>query len=119
MKLQKSPDNTIYQAKLGNRRIRVAQIDKGVRVTIKRLLDDETLNRDPLVVKRNRGDVLVETVYAHQIVRHTTDKHSAEMSFRLSDEGAEALCVLLNNWFCKRNQRPAGSRTISLAERAS
>ena len=74
----------------------MAQIDEGVRITIKRLLGDVILNVGPRTVKRKRGDHVVERVDVHQIVRHTTDKHSAEMSFRLSDEGAEALCVLLN-----------------------
>lgn len=94
MRLRKAVDNSLYEAKLGDRRIRAYVRPDEVTVRIKRTISSEKDARPKELQVRGKTTLTFDAICTHAV-----NKRTAELVFALSDEGAEALLAVLSNWY--------------------
>lgn len=94
MRLRKTSDNSMYEAKMGDRRIRVYVRPDDVTVRIKRTISSERAAAPKEIQVRGKTTLTFDAICTHAV-----NKKTAELVFALSDEGAEALLATLSNWY--------------------
>lgn len=94
MRLRKASDNSLYEAKMGDRRIRVYVKPDNVTVRIKRTISSARAAEPKEIQLKGRTTLTFDAFCTRAI-----NKKTAELIFALSDEGAEALLATLSNWY--------------------
>ena len=95
MKLLKLPDNSIYVAKMGDRRIGLRKMKAGgVEISIKRTIKGNHLSEPKEIKVKGKKTFTIDLICVHAV-----DKKTAELMFQMSDEAGEAMLALLTSWF--------------------
>ena len=94
MRLRKASDNSLYEAKMGDRRIRVYARPDWVSVRIKRTISSERAAQPKEMEVRGKTTLTFDAICTHAV-----NKKTAELVFDLSKEGTEALLATLTCWY--------------------